>query len=101
MQFITVVTPCIFGQWKAHPKDYVIVTSHRSEVSNAPSYNVVKMSSVGVIETYLYDNVTETSCLGAIFNCSIYDIKIKSYLGVVLTPPLHNCMVTSEEGVKC
>ena len=59
--------------------------------------------------------VTETSCLGAIFTCSIYqiydvavtsyfgvvltspnqNIKIMSYLGVVLTPPMQNCMETS------
>ena len=96
-----------------HPKDYVIVTSYRSEVSNAPSNNVIRMSSVGVVETYLYENVTETSCLGSIFNCSIYNItvtcyfggvlislnqniKIMSYLGFrSLTPPLQNCMVTS------
>ena len=40
-----------------HPKDYVIVTSHRSEVSNEPSSKVIRMSYVGVVETYLYENV--------------------------------------------
>ena len=95
---------------KKHPNNYVIVTSHRSEISKAPSYNFIKMSSVGVVETYLHENVTETSCLGAIFTCSIYDIagkcyfggvltspnhyiKMMSHLGVVLTPPLQNYMV--------
>ena len=47
-------------------KDYVIVTSHRNEVSNAPSNNVIIMSSVGVVENYLYENVTETFCLGVV-----------------------------------
>ena len=45
------------------PKYYVIVTSHRSEVSSATSYNVIKTSSVGVVKTYLNENVTETFCL--------------------------------------
>ena len=40
--------------------------SHRSEVSNAPSNNIIKMSSVGVVETYLYENVTKTFCLGVV-----------------------------------
>ena len=73
--------------------------------------NIMGTFSVGVVETYLYENVPETSCFGAIFTCSIYDtvtcyfggvftspnqnIKIMSYLGVVLTPTLQNCMVTS------
>ena len=39
------------------------MTSHRSEVSNTPSSNDIRMSSVGVVETYLYENVTETFCL--------------------------------------
>ena len=51
---------------KKHPKNDVIVTSHRSEVSNAPSNNVIGMSSVGMVETYLYENVTETLCLGMV-----------------------------------
>ena len=51
---------------KNHPKGYVIMTSHRSEVSNAPSNNVIRMSSVGVVEIYLYANVTETFCLGVV-----------------------------------
>ena len=61
------------------PKNYVIVTSHRSEVSNVPSYNV------GVVENYLFENVTETFCLGAIFTCSIYDIAVTCYFGGFLT----------------
>ena len=47
---------------KTHPKNHIIVTSHRSEDSYEPSNNVNKMPSVGVVETYLYENVTETSC---------------------------------------
>ena len=31
----------------------------------------IKMSSVGVVETYLYENLTETSCLGVIYTCSM------------------------------
>ena len=48
------------------------------------------MSSVGVVETYLYENVTETSCLGAIFTCSIYDVAVTCYFGGVLTSPNQN-----------
>ena len=64
-------------------KTYVIVTSHRSEVSNAPSNNVIRMSSVGVVETYLNEYVTEMSSLDAIFSCSIYDVADKCYFGGV------------------
>ena len=79
-------------------------------VSDAPYNIVIRMSSVGVVETYPNEDVTETSCLGAIFTCSIYyvavtyfdgvltslnqNIKLTSYLGVVLTPPLQNYMGT-------
>ena len=35
-------------------------------VSNAPSNNVTRMSSLGVVETYLYENVVETLCLGVV-----------------------------------
>ena len=103
---------------KKHPDNYVIVTSDRSEVSNVLSNNFIRMSSIGVVETYLYENVTETYCLGAIFTCSIYGVAVKcyfggvltssnenieimSYLGVVLTPPLQNCMMTPQKDVKC
>ena len=51
---------------KKHPKKYVIVTSRRSKVSNIPSKNVTRMTSVGVVETYLYENVDETFCLGVV-----------------------------------
>ena len=43
------------------------------------------MSSVDVVERYLYENVTETSCLGAIFTCSIYDVAVMCYFGLDLT----------------
>ena len=87
----------------------ILKISH-CNISNAPSNNVIKMSSVGVVETYLDENMTESSCLGAIFTCSIYyDIAVMCYFGGVLTspnqnikimsylgsPPLPNCMVTS------
>ena len=78
-----------------------------------------------MVETYLYENVTDTFCLDVIaysilidriyvlfFICSIYDVavtcffggvltsqnqnvNVMSYLCVVLTPALQNCMVTS------
>ena len=43
------------------------------------------MSSIDVVETYLNENVTETSCLGAIVTCSIYDIAVTCYFDGVLT----------------
>ena len=42
--------------------------------------------------------VTETSCLGAIFTCSIYqiyDVAVTSYFGVVLTSPNQNIKIMS------
>ena len=53
---------------KNHPKKYVIMTSLRSEVSSAPSNNVNRMSSVGVVETYIiYGKVFGKRNLLAIF----------------------------------
>ena len=93
---------------KKYPKNYVIVTSHPSEVSNAPSNNLIRMSSVGAVDTYLYENVNETFCLGVVTSftnryvavmsclgaiCSIYDIALNYYLGGVLTSPNQNVKV--------
>ena len=49
----------------------------------------------GVVETYLYENVTETSCLGAIFTCSIYDVPVTCYFGGVLTSLNQNIKIMS------
>ena len=84
---------------KKHPKNYVIVTSHISEVFNAPSYILIKMSSVGVVETYLYENLKEMSCLGAIFTRSIYDIAVMCYFGGVLTLP--NKKIKNDVPFRC
>ena len=43
------------------------------------------MSLVGVVETYLYEHVTEMSYLGAIFTCSICDVAVTCYFGGALT----------------
>ena len=40
------------------------------------------MFSVG--DTYLYKNVTQTSCLDAIFTCSIYDVAVTCFFGGIL-----------------
>ena len=39
--------------------------------------------SVGVVETYLYENMAEMSCLGALFTCSIYAVAVTCYFGGV------------------
>ena len=38
----------------------------------------------------VYENVTETSCLVAIFTCSIYDVVVTCYFGGVLTSTNQN-----------
>ena len=57
-------------------------------------FNVIRISSVGVVETFCLgvvesftDCVALTSCLGAIFTCSIYDVAVTCYFGEVLTSP--------------
>ena len=72
---------------------YLVVEENTQKITSllhyievrSPTHILIMLSFVGVVETYLYENMTETSCISAIFTCSICDI----------TPQQQNCMVMS------
>ena len=71
---------------KKHPKNYVFMASHRSEVTNAPSNNFIRVSSVCVVETELYENVTETFSLDVVASSTdwyvLYDVLFRCGLKI-------------------
>ena len=57
------------------------------------SNNVIRMSSVSVVETYLYENVTETFCLGVVASSTDGYIAVTSCLGAIFTCLMYDVAV--------